>query len=67
MQKVRTSHKVTYGLKVTELRTLSIEELQLELKKWWSKKFEQTTPSDKAICERVENRVRKILNEKRGA
>lgn len=67
MQKVRTSHKVTYGLKISELRKLSIEELKVELKKWWLKKLEQNTPSDKAICERVENRVRKILNEKKGA
>lgn len=66
MQKVRTKHKITYGLKINELRELSVEELRVELKKWWSKKFEQTTPSDKAICERVENRVRKVLNEKKG-
>ena len=56
--------KQHYGLKMNELRALTTEELRAELSKWIKEQRGALSSQADLICQRVINRVVKVIDEK---
>jgi hypothetical protein len=67
MISAHNQNRRTYGLKVSELRNMSLDQLKLEFTKWHILALEYDRATDRAICETQKNKIQKVIQEKTNA